>query len=918
MPFSCGFAIMQPMTMLFDPSPEHAKLLALLSDAEDHHTRVIAGDTLRADLLREKRLVEADEIARQVIDVGTPYQANPLFDKAKRIEVYDALERAYITRGPNDFHCFLIALEWNRPIEDRFYQPRIMILKAVADDLTDMMVHDMYDIYGISMPPRVGKLLSDDTPVLTSDGWKNHGDLVVGDEVISPNGRFVPVTHVWPKAQADRLVTFGNGEQIQCHSAHEWVLHDRASRQDRVIETGVVENFKYVIPGGNGKRRYRFQLPHRIALDTSDRELRVDPYTLGVWLGDGTANKPLICGAADDLAHIVPHIAYAPTWHYVHQTTGVHYTAFETQLRVDLQSYGMCQSRNANGKLIPDEYLVASKRQRLELLAGLLDTDGSFTRKENRYHFTTASERLKDDVTTLVSTFGWLVSCRRIEPSVSSSGIVGRKPYYNLSFNPTEHIPCRLPRKQCFEFSKPRMVPLTNIEQVEPKQGNCISVEGGVYCVGRQLVPTHNSTLGIFFIAWVIGRACSSPVLAIGYAEKIAKMFYEGVSELYDDPVTYNYRNIFPLLDMVGTSAKDLTLDYRDDGGKSVRKYKSFTARSIDGQLTGATEARQLLYVDDLVEDIEEAMSIDRLNTLDTKLIANAQSRKKEGCKEVHIGTRWSLHDPMARLERRHEGNDRVKFITIPALDPETDESNFDYPNGVGFSTEHFRTLRSDYEEKNDLITWECVYQQNPVEREGLLFPADELTYVTALPPLEGEHGPSDRFAFCDVAFGGDDFLALPVAYQWDDGQPIIVDVVFLKGDYKITEPLVAGTIINHKVARAVFEANNGGDFYAKDITEALKKENHPCFIVAKRADSQKSKQTRIIQYSPDIKSFLFLDPKSDLASPMYRQFLTQLTTYTLNGKNKNDDAPDSLAGLAAMKRTNLNAKVETFDRRHI
>lgn len=425
------------------------------------------------------------------------------------------------------------------------------------------------------------------------------------------------------------------------------------------------------------------------------------------------------------------------------------------------------------------------------------------------------------------------------------------------------------------------------------------------------------SSLGLFFISWCIGRNPDSPILATGYAEKITKMFYAGVAEIYDDPVTYNYREIFPQIQLVDSSAKDLTLDFRDDGGQTARKYKSLTCRPIDGSLTGATEARQLLYCDDLVRDIEEALSRDRLDALDEKLVTNAQSRKKEGCKELHIGTHWSVHDPMSRLAKRHEDNPRCKVIVLPALDPETDESNFDYPYGVGFSTAYYKALRDVYEEKDDLVTWECVYQQNPIEREGLLFPADELTYVIDLPPLD-DNRPDDAFAFCDVAFGGNDFLCMPIAYQWGDDPPLIIDVVFLKGDYTITEPLVAGTLIQRKVARVIFEANNGGDFYSQDVLEILKEKDYKMFLTSKRADSTKSKETRIIQHSPAVKSFTFLHPKSEHASPMYRQFLNQLTTYTVNGKNKNDDAPDALAGLATMQRTNLNATVKIFDRSRI
>jgi predicted phage terminase large subunit-like protein len=424
-------------------------------------------------------------------------------------------------------------------------------------------------------------------------------------------------------------------------------------------------------------------------------------------------------------------------------------------------------------------------------------------------------------------------------------------------------------------------------------------------------VRVGKSTLGLFFLSWCIGRKPDSPILATGYAEKITKMFHDGLSEVYDDP-EYGYHEIFPQIDLVNTSAKDLTLDFRDDGKKATRKYKSVTCRAIDGSLTGATEARQLLYCDDLVRDIEEALSLSRLDILCTKFTTNVRSRKKQGCKELHIGTRWSVHDPMGMVERENEDNPRCKVITLPALDPETDESNFDYPYGVGFSTEFYRDVR----EHEDDVTWGCVYQQLPREREGLLFPREELKFCMSLP--EHPNPPDDIFTFCDVAFGGDDYLSMPVAYQWGDDPPIIADWVFLKGGYKLTEPKVAGTIMHRSIARAVFEANNGGDFYSRDIDKELKKCGYNVFITAVRAPSNKSKETRIIQHSPAIKEFVFLDPTSADASPMYRMAMAQLMTYTQSGKNPNDDAPDSLAGLAAMMRCSLNATLTVYDRKHI
>ncbi len=434
-------------------------------------------------------------------------------------------------------------------------------------------------------------------------------------------------------------------------------------------------------------------------------------------------------------------------------------------------------------------------------------------------------------------------------------------------------------------------------------------------------VRVGKTTLGLLFLSWCIGRDPDSPILASGFAEKITKMFYAGLTEVYEDP-EYNYHAIFPQLDLVNTSALDLTLDFRNDAKKVVRKYKSITCRAIGAALQGATEARQVLYCDDLVSGIEEALSPDRLMTLRDKMITDLYSRKKSGCKEVHIGTRWSIHDPMGWVEKTNEGNPRCKVFAVPALDYETDESNFDYPYNLGFNTEFYRERRRI----EDDVTWNCVYQQRPIEREGLLFPAEALKYTTTkmTPEYLKDNPPDDVFAFVDVAFGGDDYLAVPIAYQWGDDSPVIADAVYLKGDYKITEPIVSGTLINHLVRRAIFEANNGGDFYSRDVTALINETGYRINIVAMRAPSNKSKETRIIQHSPAIKDFVFLDPHAKdaagefIASPMYRLFLSHLTAYTVSGKNLNDDAPDALAGLASMMRTNLNATIRVYTREHI
>jgi predicted phage terminase large subunit-like protein len=285
------------------------------------------------------------------------------------------------------------------------------------------------------------------------------------------------------------------------------------------------------------------------------------------------------------------------------------------------------------------------------------------------------------------------------------------------------------------------------------------------------------------------------------------------------------------------------------------------------------------------------------------------KTRKKKGCKEVHIGTRWSIHDPIGKLEAMNEGNERAQFIKLPAWD-EDHHSYFDYLHDVGFDDKYFQEAQDTIDE----VSWLCVYMQQPIEREGLLFPESDLTRFFGPPPAS--EVPDEVYAFVDVAFGGADSLSMPIIYRYGDME-VIADWVFMaKADYEVTEPVVAAKIIAHKCQRVLFEANNGGDFYSRDVEELLKKEHYKCLITAKRAPNTQSKLGRIIQHSPVIKSFQYLDRSKYPSDGGYQRAMTELCSFTQTGKNRHDDAPDSLAGLATMARISMNAKISTHSRR--
>lgn len=344
------------------------------------------------------------------------------------------------------------------------------------------MLSGDYDKIGVISPSQYGKLIADDVPVLTRKGWKTHGSLVVGDEVISPDGGFARVLYVHPKGHADREVLFANGERIKCHHVHEWYVYDKSRKQYRTLETDSL------VP-----RRHSVT---RVCVEGEEKDLAVHPYVLGVWLGDGSTTKGQIHSSAEDIDVLNKVREFYPEGReWVHKDTGVITRSF-IGLANDLSAYNMCyQEHPEKGKWIPDDYLTASKEQRLQLLAGLIDTDGYRYKGDGRFYYSTTNEAIKDGVVSLVSSFGWGVSVVRVPAQTSTSGVVGRNDVYQIGFNPSFDIPCVLERKRPSRFSEHRRVGIVSVQEIEPVQGNCITVEGGLYCVGRRLIPTHNSWL---------------------------------------------------------------------------------------------------------------------------------------------------------------------------------------------------------------------------------------------------------------------------------------------------------------------------------------------------------------------------------------------------------------------------------------
>lgn len=392
------------------------------------------------------------------------------------------------------------------------------------------------------------------------------------------------------------------------------------------------------------------------------------------------------------------------------------------------------------------------------------------------------------------------------------------------------------------------------------------------------------TALAIFYLTWLAGRKPDEPMLTGSHSNSFVRGVYDECLRIFDKDGEYLWNDVFPDVTVSNTNAKDCRIDL----GKRKR-FETLEFTSIGTGNAGLYRASTLLYCDDLVSGIEVALSKPRLDKLWETYTTDLRQRKiGNKCKELHIATRWSVHDVIGRLEQNYGDSDRNRFIVMPAMN-EKDESNFDYDYGVGYSTETLRKQR----EVMDEMSWKALYMNQPVEREGLLFPADELRYFNGVLP-DGE--PDRKLMVMDIAWGGGDFTACPIAYVYGDAV-FIPDLVFNNGDKTVTRPEVVGKIIQHKINVVRGEANNGGDEYCDVVDSQLRQQGYHCSVRSQRAPSGQSKLSRIIQYAPDIKRFYFLDEKHQPKE--YKAFMEQVTMFTQLGKVPHDDAPDSLAQLA-------------------
>lgn len=330
------------------------------------------------------------------------------------------------------------------------------------------------------------KDLADDTPMLTANrGWTTHGELLVGDLVFSPSGKPVPVLALSARYTDSECyrVTFHDGVELVAGAGHLWRLRKKVRRriagsecrrvewQDQIIQTNRLGNFK--------RRDVGVAEP----LEYPVRQLPLHPYVLGQWLGDGHTACGRLTSGDDEVFDRIESLGYRVSSSSRPITRNIY------GIMPVLRSLGVLNSKN-----IPPEYMTASVHQRMELLRGLMDSDGHCNTRGTAT-FVSILSGLSAQVFELAAGLG-------LRPRRRFYRAKDGYEFWQVSFQAhQQRNPFWLPRKAKRAISSGPQYDVRNVTKVERVPSvptRCIQVEGGMYLAGRDLVPTHNSTILTF------------------------------------------------------------------------------------------------------------------------------------------------------------------------------------------------------------------------------------------------------------------------------------------------------------------------------------------------------------------------------------------------------------------------------------
>lgn len=855
---------------------------------------------------------ELDDMANKIIDES--YRLIRGASIAEQGELYKLIKSNYQFLGRRHLKEFMISIEWDFKPDMKFYDIRQIVFDEWIQQLEDLE-YGILNGLSISAPPRSGKALSMDSKILTPNGWVENRHIKPGDYAIGSNGKPVEILEIFPQGVTDMYeITFDDKTKVKCSGDHLWTVRTNSDRQlykgkrrSRVLQTRDMIDDYILKRKNDDKINYKYSIdfvqPVEFENNLTDDDLH--PYIVGSMLANGSISDNV-------LAIYTPHMEILERIKellpkgdklYTFIRPGCYGAFFRKEKQQGrktnktmskFREYSLT-GKKAKNKFIPKKYLYSSVENRLELLRGLMDGDGSSSCNQVRY--TTISKQLAEDIMELIKSLGGRVTCN-IHKNYSKDKYTRNERYdlqISMDINP---FYCTYKASKFNPRQKNKYKFIKDIKKLPDEESQCIYVDSKDHLFvtdGYNL--THNTGIGTIFFMWCMLRHPEKSCFFVSHTSSMAKKVYSDIMNMLSD-ATRNIKAIFPEFEIKSNSAEDLWIQLESH---SSNPYHTAYFRGIDGNMAGILEASWLLYCDDLIKNIEEAMNPTRLETARQKYsIDIAQRKTNKNVKELHIATRWSIHDVISTLEDLYSDNSMWRFIKRPAINNKG-ESNFMYKSPFEMDMEHWNRQRNlpDMDE----ISFNCIYQQEPIERDGLLFSEDNMAYFNGiLPDIE----PDMICSYCDIAWGGGDFLSMPIGYVYGN-DVYIADVVYSNKTKLTTKPLVKGAILNHNIIKAGFEANNGGDEYAADISNQLKENNYKCAIQTFKAPTNKSKLARIIACVDEITAqgnsyrLIFLDKNARRDKPDYDLFMKHIFMFNQGAKyqgKQKDDCVDSLAGL--------------------
>ena len=798
----------------------------------------------------------------------------------------------------------------------RYMQPDLALepLHVVYYTLLDKFAHGEIKKMIVQMPPQHGKEISDNQIVATTKGLKKHGDLIVGDYVFGRDGTPIKVLWVSEKTRSEYVVSFSDGAKIECHGNHEWTVYNRFRQKEETIETKHMASS--TIYNGDGKRgsRYKYHVDSNVCVMFDSRNVDLDPYVLGAWLGDGDSSCGIIHIGNNDVE-----IIGNSTYKFKESKGTTTRKFYSPELNLLLKNNGLIKNKH-----IPDMYKYNSVEVRKNVIAGLIDTDGYVYHRNGRITISNTNKRIIDDAAFILRSLGQSVVVCEFKPRVSSSGIVGKKIVYQLCFNPTMTFPTKVKRKKITKLSINKKRAIVSIERKEGLgYGNCIQVDGGIYLVGDTFIPTHNSEGSSRKLpAFMLGLNPDTKICIGSYAATIARDFNRDVQRIIDTP---SYRELFPETYLNGSNVVTMANTYlrNSDVIEMVGRKGSLRVVGRGGSLTSKTVDVSIL--DDVYKDYAEGNSPIVRNAAWKWYTTVVRTRLHNDSQELIVFTRWHDDDLIGRIEKSGEtvidikSWDDVKdipagaWVRINFEGLKTGEPTEIDPREPGAALWDRRHSRAKLEGQRalDPVQFQCLYQGNPGNAEGKLYRNPFRTYVD-----KSEWGTYVRSGnYTDVADEGDDFTfsACYDIYKsgneaWNEQkkrfEPIlyalITDMVFTQENTEITAVTVPDMINRCGTQKAWIESNNGGSGFEKVIRKKIKAVTEPFYQGA-------NKESRIITNSAMVNAQIIMPIGWEQRFPKIHEHLTGfLRDFPAN---THDDPEDGLTGIYEKELADGNVK---------